>query len=73
MRSGPHGGFLIAGSRCPRCSSEVEYDGNYFCSSCTWVLPEFPRGKDRDAFHVAYVLYMEQNGREPLAEVVRDA
>ena len=68
---GPHGGFLIVGSRCPRCNSEMEYDGNYWCSDCPWILPEWPRGRDREAFEVAYVLLMQQTGREPLASVVR--
>lgn len=33
-------GELIPGSRCPRCSSPMEYNGNYWCSECPWVLPE---------------------------------
>lgn len=70
MTTGPHGGFLIVGSRCPKCSSEMEYNGNYWCSTCPWVLAERPRGAALEAFRVAYTLYMQQTGREPLASVV---
>jgi hypothetical protein len=58
-------GFLIQGSRCPRCSAPMEYDGNYWCSECPWVLPERASREEKDAFNVAYVLYMQQTGREP--------
>lgn len=68
--TGPKGGFLIVGSRCPKCGEAMEYDGNYWCSKCPWVLPEFCVGEEHEAFLVAYVLYMQQTGREPLASVV---
>lgn len=58
-------GILIERSRCPRCHAELEYSGNYMCSECPWVLPENPSQKEKDAFNVAYVLLMEQTGREP--------
>lgn len=28
------------GQECPKCSSEVVYNGNYFCSECEWAMPE---------------------------------
>lgn len=65
--------MIIKDSRCPKCSSEIEYDGNYWCSDedCNWVLPDSPRSfEDKNAFVVAYVLLMQQTGREPLREVV---
>jgi hypothetical protein len=64
-------GTLIPGSRCPKCGEPLEYNGNYWCSDCPWVLPEFPRGADLNAFEVAYVLYMQQTGREPDVSVIR--
>lgn len=64
--------LLIPGSRCPRCNSPMEYDGNYWCSSveCDWVLPENCSGADAEAFKVAYVLLMQQRGEEPDPRVV---
>jgi hypothetical protein len=58
-------GELIPGSRCPRCSAPMEYNGNYWCSECPWVLPERGSRKEKDAFNVAYVLLMKQHGEEP--------
>lgn len=57
-------GTLIPGSRCPRCSAAMEYNGNYWCSECPWVLPERASRAEKAAFNVAYVLYMKQTGRE---------
>lgn len=61
---GQGSGILIEGSRCPRCHSAMEYNGNYWCSVCPWVLPERGSRAERDAFNVAYVLLMKQTGRE---------
>lgn len=60
-----HGGTgtLIRGSRCPRCSAALEYNGNYWCSECPWVLPEDGTRAEKDAFNLAYVLFMVQTGR----------
>ena len=59
-------GTLILGSRCPKCGAAMEYNGNYWCSECPWILPEHPRTQaEKHAFDVAYVLYMQQTGQEP--------
>lgn len=34
-------GDPVVGEPCPRCHKEtVVYNGNYWCISCTWVMPE---------------------------------
>lgn len=61
-------GELIPGSRCPRCHAPLEYNGNYWCSrrDCTYTMPaERMSRKDKDAFNVAYTLFMQQHGEEP--------
>lgn len=62
-------GLVIVGSRCPRDSEPLEYNGNYWCSNseCPYVMPDQPqmRKADRHAFNVAYTLLMQQTGREP--------
>jgi hypothetical protein len=68
-------GQLIHGSRCPRCQSELEYNGNYWCSrtECRYVMPGDPermRRSDKDAFNVAYTLLMHQRGEEPKPEAL---
>lgn len=58
-------GVVIHGSRCPRCGSAMAYGGNYWCTVCPWVLPEHPSCREKDAFNIAYALYMQQTDREP--------
>lgn len=63
-------GELIPGSRCPRCNSPLEYNGNYWCSQtkCKYTMPgeeNRMRQADKMAFNIAYVLLMQQRGREP--------
>jgi uncharacterized paraquat-inducible protein A len=60
-------GELIAGSRCPECKGElVTRRGRYWCSKCTWKLPEEAKREahEIDAFRIAYVLLMRQRGKE---------
>ena len=34
-------GDPVAGQACPRCQNfTVVYNGNYFCTHCTWAMPE---------------------------------
>jgi predicted nucleic acid-binding Zn ribbon protein len=63
-------GRLIPGSRCPKCNHPLEYNGNYWCSQekCNYTMPGEPermRQVDKIAFNIAYVLLMQQTGREP--------
>ena len=60
-------GELIPGSRCPKCHSALEYNGNYWCSesTCSYTMPERMRRSDKQAFNVAYTLLMRQRGQEP--------
>lgn len=62
---GPHGGVTIPGSQCPRCAEVLEYNGNYWCSSCDWILQEGAKGDDHLAFQLAYLLLMRQRGEFP--------
>ena len=71
---GPKGGELIKGSRCPKCNNECEYNGNYWCSTCSWVLPHYENGtsgKYEETFKILYVLLMKQRGLEPDIDVIR--
>lgn len=65
-------GELIRGSRCPKCGSPLEYNGNYWCSEsrCSYVMPERMTRADKQAFNVAYVLLMKQRNQEPLASAI---
>lgn len=67
-------GTVIPGSRCPKCNSPLEYNGNYWCSErdCTYTMPDYEHMKRRDkqAFNVAYILYMRQRGQEPKASAI---
>ena len=62
-------GEVIHGSRCPRCHSELEYNGNYWCSehTCSYTMPDYEvmTRSDKNAFNVAYLLLMRQRGDEP--------
>lgn len=63
-------GEVIQGSRCPKCHSALEYNGNYWCSqtACPYAMPGDPehmRRSDKEAFNVAYTLLMHQRGQEP--------
>ena len=61
-------GELIQGSFCPTCGSQLEYNGNYWCSmpACSYIMPaEGMRKKDKGAFNLAYSLLMKQRGEEP--------
>lgn len=63
-------GVVIVGSRCPVCSFELEYNGNYWCSQreCDYTMPGDEEGMsraDKEAFNAAYTLLMRQTGREP--------
>ena len=67
-------GELIHGSRCPKCHSELEYNGSYWCSEteCSYAMPDddHMRRSDKQTFNVAYTLLMRQRGREPSAGVL---
>lgn len=61
-------GEVIQGSRCPKCGAPLEYNGNYWCSEteCSYTMPDQRMTKaDKHAFNVAYILLMQQTGREP--------
>ena len=46
---------LVAGQSCPKCGRQsVVYNGNYFCESCTWVMPE--KGKHNGRIIKAYLV-----------------
>ena len=68
-------GVLIPGSRCPKCNSPLEYNGNYWCSerACQYTMPgeeDRMRQVDKMAFNIAYVLLMQQRGEEPDTSVL---
>jgi predicted nucleic acid-binding Zn ribbon protein len=66
-------GRIIPGSHCPKCNEALEYNGNYWCSDvdCPYIMPaDRMRGSDKRAFNIAYVLLMQQLGREPRADVL---
>jgi len=67
-------GELILGSRCPKCHSALEYNGNYWCSepTCSYTMPDYEqmRRSDKQAFNVAYTLLMHQRGQEPKPEAM---
>jgi hypothetical protein len=34
-------GDIVHGVACPKCGTgRVAYNGNYFCDTCPWVMPE---------------------------------
>lgn len=59
-------GELIKGSRCPKCHSPLVYNGNYWCSTCDYIMPSpCATKKDKHAFDVAYTLLMQQRNKQP--------
>jgi len=50
------GGDPVAGQACPRCKNfSVVYNGNYFCKSCTWAMPERQTARHKQII-VAYLI-----------------
>lgn len=58
--------MIIKGSHCPRCSEQIQYNGNYYCTYCTWALPDpIVKKEDKHAFNLAYTLLMHQRNEQP--------
>ena len=58
----PRGGGWVTEASCPRCGSQVVYNGNYFCENwsydCAWALPHPARSAaDRRVCDVVGVDY----------------
>lgn len=68
-------GEVIRGSACcPLCKSDLEYNGNYWCSNteCEYVMGDLGETdgvpfdevmQDRKAFNRAYPMLMKQRGK----------
>lgn len=57
------------GQPCPKCGTEIIYNGNYFCPENDWVLdPEKPEATDR-VFQACFVGLMKRRYPEILKDV----
>lgn len=70
-------GTWLPGIVCPKCGKvECEYEGNYYCASCDWVLPDHHGDNRRliksmrNWFALAYTTVMNVRGEKADPEVV---
>lgn len=69
-------GTWLPGIVCPKCGKvECEYEGNYYCSSCDWSLPDTEPGRRltkslRNWYALAYTTVMTVRGEKADPAVV---